>query len=88
MNYTEQALTIIRNRPRISKANERNETNEVSRGHDAADLLGYLRQRDVRVVVKGDCLHLDAPAGVLTRAVRESLAHHRPALLVLAAEAA
>jgi hypothetical protein len=45
------------------------------------DLLAHLRRRGVVLTAAGDALRVDAPAGVLTAALRQALVAHKAALL-------
>jgi hypothetical protein len=51
----------------------------------AATLIEKLTKRDVRLMVRGDKLKIDAPAGTLTEADRELLRQHKAELLALLA---
>ena len=48
-----------------------------------AELLAKLERLNVKVSLAGDKLRLEAPAGVLTRELREALRQHKPALTAL-----
>ncbi len=49
----------------------------------ARTLLEELRCQDVRLEVEGGCLHVDAPAGVVTEELKASLAEQKPSLIKL-----
>jgi len=49
------------------------------------EILAYVRQAGIRLEVRGDRLHVEAPVGVVTPQVRDALARHKPALLELLA---
>lgn len=51
-----------------------------------ADLLTELERRGVKLTLAGDRLHVEAPAGVLTPDLKETLAKHKAALLTLLEE--
>lgn len=46
-------------------------------------LLEQLRQRDIRLSQRGDRLVVDAPRGVLTKHLRETLRRHKAGLLTI-----
>lgn len=47
------------------------------------DLLAELEQLNVKVSLNGNKLRLDAPAGVLTPALKEAIAKHKPELIAI-----
>ena len=49
----------------------------------AAELLRDLEERDVRLALHGDRLQVDAPQGMITSELRQSLASHKPELVNL-----
>ena len=52
---------------------------------NSEELLKQLDQLDARLVVQGDRLYLDAPAGAVPEELRAALRTHRAALLAVAA---
>jgi len=51
----------------------------------ASALLADLRRQDVLLEAKGDCLHVDAPTGVMTDELRAVLVENKERLLELLA---
>ena len=52
----------------------------------AHELLMTCRQAGIVLAADGDCIDVDAPAGVLTPDLRNELTRHKPALLELLAQ--
>lgn len=48
-----------------------------------AALITELERRNVKVSLAGDKLRLEAPAGVLTPALKEAIAKHKPELIAI-----
>ena len=53
----------------------------------AAELLAELRRLDVHVVLDGDRLRLDAPAGVLTEEYKQDLTPPKPEVVAFLRDA-
>jgi hypothetical protein len=51
----------------------------------AHKFLMTCQEAGIMLAADGDCIEVDAPAGVLTPELRDELARHKPALLVLLA---
>lgn len=51
----------------------------------ATELLTTARSAGIRLEARGERLHVEAPAGALTPALRDQLAQQKPALLALLA---
>ncbi|MBU4532294.1 MAG: hypothetical protein KJ650_01405 [Firmicutes bacterium] len=48
-----------------------------------AELITELELRNIKVSLAGDKLRLEAPAGVLTPALKEAIAKHKPELIAI-----
>ena len=51
----------------------------------AIEILNYVKSAGILLAARGDRLHVEAPAGAVTPAVREALTRHKAALLSLLA---
>ncbi len=49
----------------------------------ATEILSYVKSAGILLAARGDRLHVEAPAGAVTPALREALARHKAALLAL-----